>query len=57
MRVFHGRPFRKASFSGSSGGNCVYLPATGRLDAVVDSKTGQVLDVNATDLVALAKRI
>lgn len=54
LREFEGRTFRKASASGA-GNDCVYLPKSGPLDAVADSKSGIFLAVPAAQLVSLAK--
>jgi len=53
-RRFDGREFVKSSASGA-GNDCVYLPASGILDAVADSKTGRVLPGDAAGLVAFAR--
>ncbi len=56
VREFAGRVFRKATAS-SNGGGCVGLPIDGRVDAVVDFKSGAVLAVPAAGLVEYAKAV
>ena len=54
-REFRNRSYRKSTFSGA-GNDCVYVPSDGRLDAVADSKSGDVLRVDARALLALVRR-
>jgi uncharacterized protein DUF397 len=52
--AIQGRSFRKSSFSGAQG-NCVFLPETGPLNAVHDSKSGVTLSLPARQLVEFAR--
>jgi hypothetical protein len=49
-RVFDGRRFKART---NGGGACVFVRS--RLDAVADSKSGLVINVGVSGLVALAK--
>jgi hypothetical protein len=54
-RTVQGRSFRKASASGAQN-DCVFLPASGPLNAVHDSKSGTTMALPAGQLVAFARR-
>jgi hypothetical protein len=54
-RTVQGRPFRKSTFSGAQN-DCVFLPSSGPLNAVHDSKSGLTLGLPASALVAFARR-
>lgn len=53
-RTVQNRTFRKSTYSGAQN-DCVFLPATGPLDSVHDSKSGVTLRLPARQLVALAQ--
>lgn len=55
-RTVDGRTLRKASASGA-GNDCVYLPASGPLNLVHDSKSGLSLPLPASQLVAFARKV